>query len=58
MKTTASILTNISQNVDKAKKEIERLEAETSNEDSAKTNGNSADNVTADLEKTKIEETS
>lgn len=58
MKTITSILTNISQNVDKAKKEIERLEAETSNEDSAKTNGNSADNVTADLEKTKIEETS
>lgn len=58
MKTIASILTNISQNVDKAKKEIERLEAETSNEDSAKTNGNSSDNVAADLEKTKIEETS
>jgi hypothetical protein len=45
------------QNVDKAKKEIERLEAETENSD-AKTNGNSADNVAADLEKTKIEETS
>ena len=57
MKTIAGILTNISQNVDKAKKEIERLEAETSNEDSAKTNGNSTDNVAADLEKTKIEET-
>jgi len=45
------------ENVDKAKKEIERLEAETENSDS-KTNGNSADNVTADLEKTKLDETS
>jgi len=45
------------ENVDKAKKEIERLEAETENSDS-KTNGNSADNVAADLEKTKLDETS
>ncbi|KAG9984236.1 hypothetical protein KCU98_g5559, partial [Aureobasidium melanogenum] len=45
------------ENIDKAKKEIERLEAESS-ENGAHTNGNSADGVAADLEKTKLDETS
>ncbi|KAG9675334.1 hypothetical protein KCU99_g2497, partial [Aureobasidium melanogenum] len=45
------------ENIDKAKKEIERLEAESS-ENGANTNGKSADGVAADLEKTKLDETS